>query len=519
MAYTGPRLGQAAMQRVKAEHSLVDVLARMGIDPPPRWDGHSHFRVPAAALGFPYGRDDSQGVLIKPEENRWWAFHGGFGGDVLELVRRVTGTSLWKAAKTLDSRAAIAVDHAQAARGGRAGAPGVGAARAVTTSEQPDLDRTPVDRVFEINAEAWRYLTLPKLADRARGYLKRRGIDVTALEAEVGEPLAGHTPMSRTGLVDYLRKKGFTDDETVDSGWGVRRPGEQLRDKYHHRVLIPFRDEQGRVVGVTGRDLTDRANAKYLNHPRTLTFDKSAALYRPSTPALDEHATVIACEGTLDALAIASAAARVGASTKLAPCTQSGLSLTNQAAAKFFGLHHRPPVLCGDGDGPGQKATEEWVDKAMRIYHREVLTLTLPQGLDPAEWLTKQGDLGLITFTRHGCLADDENVRPKPAGGLLARRELHRAIEIARQADPDVETVTVAPLVINKLGKRAVDLAGEDARRRFADAAGAELARLMDGGAAEQRASQVLASIERAIERSDGASAAQAERPNPVGRW
>jgi hypothetical protein len=59
------------------------------------------------------------------------------------------------------------------------------------------------------NQEAWRYLTLPGLAERGRQCLAERGIDLTALEAETRRPLVGHTPWSETG-----RRLGLTP-----SGW------------------------------------------------------------------------------------------------------------------------------------------------------------------------------------------------------------------------------------------------------------------------------------------------------------
>jgi nucleotide-binding universal stress UspA family protein len=165
-------------------------------------------------------------------------------------------------------------------------------------------------------------------------------------------------------------------------------------------------------------------------------------------------------------------------------------------APRFFGLHPRPPILCGDGDEAGQQATAAWVDRAMRVHHREVLTLSLPSGLDPAEWLQQEGDLGLVTFSRAGCLDDDEHVRAQPAGALLARCELDRAIQIAIATDPNVQTVMVAPIVIERLGQRAAQLDDAAALHRFAVSAGAALADLMDGLSAEGRARQVLAAAQ-----------------------
>lgn len=357
---TTPRLTPAEVAQLKWEHTIPKVLARMGIPAPATWDGASDYRIPAAALGLPHG-DDSSGVLIKPAENRWWAFHAGIGGDVIDLIRATTGTtSLHDIADILRTGDEIVVVGAD---------PAAAAANPIVSSERPDLGRTPPGRILAVNTQAWRYLTLPALADRAHTYLLARDLDVTALEAETGQPAA-----SATGLTDSLRQLGFHDDEIIDAGWAARRPDQPIRDRYHARVLLPFRDETGVVLGVTGRDVTGEAHAKYLNHPRTVVFDKSAVLYRPSTPDLDPAATVVVCEGTLDALAIAAAAARTGTSHLLAPVSQSGLSLTNQVAPRIFALHPRPPILCGDGDEAGQRATAAWAIRAITGYHREVLS-------------------------------------------------------------------------------------------------------------------------------------------------
>ena len=226
-------------------------------------------------------------------------------------------------------------------------------------------------------------------------------------------------------------------------------------------------------------------------------FDKSAVLYRPSTPDLDKNATVIVCEGTLDALAIASAAAQVGASHLFAPVSQSGLSLTEQVAPRIFALHPRPPVLCGDGDTAGQRATAAWALRAIRTHHREVLTLTLPDELDPAEWLAERGDAGLLTFARGGCLSDHAHVRAQPAGALLARHELDHAMDLARRHNPNTETFTVAPAVMRRLAAIVSELPSESAARRFADSAGDALATLVDGLSGTVRSEAITQMAER----------------------
>ena len=489
------------LEVVRAQHKVVDVLARMGIDTPAEAGaagGHRHFRVPAAALGLGHGRDDSQGVLIKPSEAKhcWWAFHDRVGGDVIALVQAATGTTLLDAVDLLEAGGPIAVNRDP---GVKVDASGRVQARS-SFYEDPDLDRTPVERVQAINAEAWRYYTLPQLADRARTYLAGRAIDVTALEETAGAPLAGHTPHSATGLVDQLRRRGFSDDEMVDSGWAAR-PREQtgdtpapaeLRDRFRDRVLLPFRDEEGQVVGVTGRsvDWTPESRApKYLNHPRTATFDKSNALYRPLERPVSSKASAVVVEGTLDALAIAAAAATAGVVDHFAPLSQSGVSLTPQVLGRVAAITARPPIAVGDSDTAGRGATARWAEAMMTGLGREVLTVQLPEGLDPADWMTQRGREGLMAFSSWNCLDDADHLRPRPAGGVLALE----ALRAAREKHPDREVWELVDDVVDDLATRAATVRDPAALQRFAREAAAILVTVVDGRPAAMLAAAVEA--------------------------
>ncbi len=465
----------------------MDVLGRLGINPPARWDGAADYMISCPTPGH---RDSTPSCIVHPQTDRWHCFGCGAGGDVLELVRQVEGvSSLRTIADILHSGRPL---HPAALAQGTA--PHVAAASAGSAAERPDPNRTPYQRVMAANAAAWRYLSLPKLAQRGRAYLHSRGIDVTALETELRQPVAGHTPYQPDGLVTSLRSRGFTDDEIVDAGWGARRDG-QLTDRFRRRLIIPVRDQHGRVIGVYGRDVTGTANQKYLNTADTVAFHKGSAVYRPTVFPLDPHATVIVCEGSLDALAIAGNAALAGKSRYYAPVSPSGTALTATQAALVLAISDRPPLVCADGDEAGLAAAEKWI-RALMSHGRETIVTVLPDGHDPASWLRERGTAALCAFTRKGCLdLPDDAVKPTPAGGLLAERILAGHVAAARSRDPNTETVMVLPTVIRQLAAEAVNVSGEAATRRFATAAGQALARLADGVNAEGRTHEVLTAV------------------------
>jgi DNA primase len=283
--------------------------------------------------------------------------------------------------------------------------------------EPPDVARTPSTRLYDAVAVAWRYYTPDGLAAMARRYLAGRSIDVAALEARECRPLAGHTPKSRTGLVEHLRRHGFADDEAVDAGLATRRPDGQVEDFFTHRMVLPVRNDRDRVVGLIGRDVSGGLRAKYLNTPTTAIYDKSRHLYRPSRPTRSSARAVVV-EGAIDALAIDAAA--VQAHLDVAAVSPSGTAFTAEHRAQVTAWSSSPPVLCGDGDGAGRAATCRWVTE-MTLEGREAFALSLPDTFDPADWLMARALGGLRAFV----VADNpgsevDAIRPVHAGRYLA---------------------------------------------------------------------------------------------------
>ena len=145
----------------------------------------------------------------------------------------------------------------------------------------------------------------------ATSYLRHhRGIDLRSAELELGQALVGHTGHGWTNLVDHLRSRGVTDTELVAMDLAQTSRKGRLIDTLRDRLIIPVTHADGRITGFVGRDTSSNPRApKYRNPTRTVTFDKSDCLYRPTHHCVPDAAVVIV-EGALDALAITAAASR-----------------------------------------------------------------------------------------------------------------------------------------------------------------------------------------------------------------
>ncbi len=391
---------------VRERHALADVARRTGYVLP---DSSADVFV---ACPMPGHDDSTPSMLLHLDEGRYHCFGCGASGDVVQWVRDLYG---------VDTRAALAMLDADE----RFPDPPTGTVSTLRSEvrqqyrgEQPDLDRTSQPRLRAALREAWRYYTLPRLAEKAVAYLADRGIAV----AELGD-VAGHTPFNPDQLVTRLRSQGFTDDELIDAGLARQRDGEPLTDAFQRRVLLPVRDIDGEVIGLIGRSTVAddrRSAAKYLNPPTTAVYSKSTALYAPARVALAEDGQVVIVEGAIDALAIAAAARTAGLADRFQPVCTSGLSFSDSQIEQILAMHPRAPVIALDGDQAGQQAAARLAAR-IALYGREAAIVAWPRGEDPASWLAEHGPDGLRAVTRRGCLdADETELRPRHAGAVAA---------------------------------------------------------------------------------------------------
>ena len=315
---------------------------------------------------------------------RYHCFSCGAGGDVIDYVSRFNGIGFRDAVDRLTAGAAFT---------GRTPAPVPVRRNAL---DQPRPDRTTAARIFHVNELAWRYFTeRPNLAEAEQYLLAERCIDLRAIRSLTGgQPLAGYAPHDWRRLTNTLLHHGVSPDELVDSDLASRRDY-RLTDTFRGRIVLPVRDGLGRIEGFIGRDITGNPRAaKYRNPTRTATFDKSRALYRPTRHPLAPDARVIVVEGTIDALAIAAAAAQVGRLSDFAPCTTSGVAVSRVQAVKTAAITKSPVLIALDGDDAGAAGTVRWLE-ALSAIGRLGITLPLPNGADPAGWIADHGPGGL----------------------------------------------------------------------------------------------------------------------------
>jgi len=327
----------------------------------------------------------------------------------------------------------------------------------------------PAERRTALRADAGSlYARQLAAAPAAQDYLAARGIPV-ALARRLGLGAAGR---SWTGAVDQLRARGYTDTELVTSGVAFRSSRGTVVDTFRSRVLFPAHDEQGVLVGWSGRSTPGAPEQapRWLNSTAG-DYRKAELLHglHEGRVRLARGATPVLCEGVLDAHAVT--VATQGACIGLAP---GGTALTMQHIAALgravtphdnggSGTAIGRVLVAFDGDDAGRHAAgATW--PLLQAAGAGAALVTLPAGTDPCD----AGPDVLCAASPLEDLVVDEVLATWPDRRRFAEHQVH-ALRAAAEA-----TATLPP---DRIGRQVCRIAAAlrlpvaDVTREVADAA------------------------------------------------
>ena len=149
--------------------------------------------------------------------------------------------------------------------------------------------------------------------------------------------------------------------------------------------MFPICDEQGRVVGFSGRVLSgDEKIAKYVNSPETPIFTKSKVFFGldKSKRAILDAGFAIICEGQLDLISCFTN----GIQNIVAP---QGTAFT-ESHARILKRYANEVVLCFDSDAAGQNAAVRSLDHLL-ASGLAVRVALVPAPHDPDSFIKQFG--------------------------------------------------------------------------------------------------------------------------------
>ena len=307
----------------------------------------------------PFHNEKTPSFVVYPDTQSFYCFGCGAAGDVINFVRKYNNLGYVEAVKQL---------------AGRAGMP---------LPEEDDRESRARQRLLEINRCAARYFyenlnaKTPEAAMARRYWKEKRGLS----DAAIRRFGLGYAPEDFGGLLHYLKRRGFSEEELETSGLVKRSAKGNLYDIFRHRVMVPIIDVRGAIIAFGGRVLDD-SKPKYINSPETMVYHKSRTLFALNIAKKSKNRRYILCEGYMDVISMHEA----GFDTAVCAC---GTALTPEQV-KLLTEYADEVVLSYDSDEAGQKATE----RSLALFsgtNLQVRVLNIPGAKDPDEFIKNMG--------------------------------------------------------------------------------------------------------------------------------
>jgi len=317
--------------------------------------------------------------VVFPDTQTWRCFgQCNEGGDLFNFVMKREGWDFQETLRRLAERAGVTLHE-------------------YTPEEQEKVEEN--ERLREVLSMAVTFfqhqLRNTEAGKQALDYLYGRKLTDETIDTFA----LGYAPDSWDALTNHLTSRSVSIQELNDAGLVSERDSGGVYDRFRHRLVIPIRDDRGRMAGFGGRVLRQDDVPKYLNSPKTALFDKGRMLYGLDMARRDIRVKdqVVIVEGYLDVIGPYQA----GFKNCVSPM---GTALTEDQF-RLIKRYSRRIVLALDPDAAGQKATLRGLQTARETLEREgdpifdsrglmqvegrlkadIRVTTLPDGLDPDE--------------------------------------------------------------------------------------------------------------------------------------
>ena len=306
----------------------------------------------------PFHSEKSPSFYVYPDTQSFYCFGCGAGGDAITFAKKINSIDYPEAVKMLAARAGM------------------------PEPQEDDKTGRMRSRILSMNKEAARFFhaclnSTVEEARQARAYWRRRGLDDKTI-VRFG---LGYAPDDGQALYQFLRDKGYNQQELDASGLFKRSPSGRIYCLFWKRVMTPIFDLRGNIIAFGGRVLDD-SKPKYVNSPETLVYHKSETVFALQIAKRSASRRFVLCEGYMDVISMQQA----GIDTAVCAC---GTALTPDQV-RLISEYADEVILSYDSDEAGQKATLRSLE-LFRNSPVKVGVLQIPGAKDPDEYIKKYG--------------------------------------------------------------------------------------------------------------------------------
>ena len=370
----------------------------------------------------PWGVDKTPSFMVSPEKGIWHDFSANKGGDIFTFVMEVEGISFKEAMEKLAERAGVDLSKY---RGGDS---------AITKRKA---------RAREALVLATKYYQACMVRSKSvceYVFYKRNLNRKTVAEFKIG-----YSPASGKALRTALEKRGFTERELDDAGL----LNQYKSDMFRNRMMVPFIDTTGNVIGYTARVL-DKSEPKYLNTSETILFNKSRFIFGlyNAKEAIRRNNYVVIVEGNMDVISSHQAGVKEAVATSGTAMTEQHLKALSKLTSDIR--------LAYDGDAAGVKATERAIMLAGDLGIELSVISNYHGAKDPDELIQKDPNLWQQAVSERVPAVDwllnkyEENLNLRSAPDKKKYSDV--ALKLLSYIKDEVERASYEEKVAKKLG-------------------------------------------------------------------
>jgi DNA primase len=360
------RISEEKLAQIRNETNIIDVVSQY-VQLKKR--GKNHF-------GFcPFHDEKTPSFSVAEEKQIFHCFSCGRGGNVFTFLMDVEGISFVEAVIKTAELSNIPLDFTYDHR----------------TQDNPMQSKK--EKLVQIHEEAAAFyhqiLMNTVTGQAALDYMTNRGFTQQTMQ----EYQIGFSPSNRTALFQMLKAKKFDEGLLQESGIFTDRQGQnELFDRFSGRIIFPLRNAKGQTAAFSGRimhasqdDETGYHEAKYLNSPETLLFNKRDFLFNfdKARSEIRRHSEVVLFEGYMDVISAWQAGVKNGVASMGTSLTDEQNRILTKTADKI--------VIAYDGDRAGVEATKRAIEILERNKHFDISVFPLEAGMDPDEYIQQKG--------------------------------------------------------------------------------------------------------------------------------
>lgn len=319
----------------------------------------------------PWGVDKTPSFMVSPEKGIWHDFSANKGGDIFTFLMEVEGITFKEALEKLAQRAGVDLQKYG----------GLGS----NSSHKIAQKKLRLKEALDLSTRYYQACLARSKPVLEYVFYKRNMNRETVKTFKIG-----YSPENGHALLDVLTKRGFTIDELNDAGLLNRFK----KDLFKNRMMIPFFDTDGAIIGYTARIL-DKGEPKYLNTPETILFNKSRFIFGlyQAKEAIRRSGFVVIVEGNMDVISSHQAGVKEAVATSGTAMTEQHLKILSRLTSDIR--------LAYDGDAAGVKATERAVELAGGLGIDLTIISNYHGAKDPDELIQKDPKLWQTAVEEH----------------------------------------------------------------------------------------------------------------------